>query len=156
MFHCIYFWVIPANIAGSWTWPVKMGSRTTVYREHLESLSAQLAERIRSIGAGERVLILSDNDEDGVASAAIMLRMIACLNPGVGDRIIHLNESFRSPIVPDLIQQMQDTDMPVRQVFALDRAFPIDEPGRTYLARVADRCRVMLINNHPRPAPLLQ
>ena len=127
-----------------------------IYREHLESLSAQLAERIRSIGAGERVLILSDNDEDGVASAAIMHRMIACLNPGVGDRIIHLNESFRSPIVPDLIQQMQDTDMPVRQVFALDRAFPIDEPGRTYVGRVADRCRVTLINNHELPAPLLE
>ena len=27
--HRIYFWVIPANIAGSWTWPIKMGSRTT-------------------------------------------------------------------------------------------------------------------------------
>ncbi len=27
--HRIYSWVIPANIAGSWTWPVKMGSRTT-------------------------------------------------------------------------------------------------------------------------------
>jgi predicted O-methyltransferase YrrM len=26
--HRIYFWVIPANIAGSWTWPMKMGSRT--------------------------------------------------------------------------------------------------------------------------------
>jgi SAM-dependent methyltransferase len=27
--HRIYFWVIPANIAGSWIWPMKMGSRTT-------------------------------------------------------------------------------------------------------------------------------
>jgi hypothetical protein len=27
--HRIYFWVIPANIAGSWTWPMKMGSGTT-------------------------------------------------------------------------------------------------------------------------------
>jgi glutamate dehydrogenase/leucine dehydrogenase len=127
-----------------------------IYREHLENLSAQLAERIRSIRAGERVLIISDNDEDGAASAAIMHRMITCHNPGVEDRIIHLNESFRSPIVPDLIQQMQDTDMPVRHVFALDRAFPIDEPGRTYVARVADRCRVTLINNHELPAPLLE
>jgi glutamate dehydrogenase/leucine dehydrogenase len=127
-----------------------------IYREHLENLSAQLAERIRSIRARERVLILSDNDEDGAASAAIMHRMIICQNPGVEDRIIHLNESFRSPIVPDLIQQTQDTDMPVRHVFALDRAFPIDEPGRTYVARVADRCRVTLVNNHELPAPLLE
>ena len=127
-----------------------------IYREHLETLSAQLAERIRSIGTGERVLIMSDNDEDGVASAAIMHRMITHLNPGVGDRITHLNESFRSPVVPDFIQQMQNTDMPVRQVFALDRAFPIDEPGRTHVARVAERCRVTLINNHELPAPLLE
>ncbi|MEI7671256.1 MAG: hypothetical protein WCK00_04000 [Deltaproteobacteria bacterium] len=127
-----------------------------IYREHLENLSAQLAGRIRSISAGERVLIISDNDEDGVASAAIMHRILTCLDPDVGNRIVHLNESFRSPIVPDLIQQMQDTDMPVKQVFALDRAFPIDEPGRTYVARVADRCRVTLINNHELPAPLLQ
>jgi glutamate dehydrogenase/leucine dehydrogenase len=127
-----------------------------IYREHLESLSAQLAERIQGIRAGERVLIISDNDEDGVASAAIMHRMITCLNPGIGDRIIHLNESFRSPIVPDLIQQMQNSDMPVGHVFALDRAFPIDEPGQTYVARVAERCRVTLINNHELPAPLLE
>jgi glutamate dehydrogenase/leucine dehydrogenase len=127
-----------------------------VYREHLESLSAQLAERIGSIRAGGRVLIISDNDEDGVASAAIMHRMITCLNPEAGDRIIHLNESFRSPIVPDLIQQTRDTDIPVSHVFALDRAFPIDEPGRTYVARVADQCQVTLINNHELPAPLLE
>jgi glutamate dehydrogenase/leucine dehydrogenase len=127
-----------------------------IYREHLETLSAQLAERIRSIGTGERVLIMSDNDEDGVASAAIMHRIIACLNPGAGDRIIHLNESFRSPSVPDLIERMQHTDMPVRQVFALDRAFPVDEPGRTHVARVAEQCRVTLINNHELPAPLLE
>ena len=81
-----------------------------MYREHLEAMSARLAVRIRSIGTDERVLIISDNDEDGVASAAIMHRMITCLNPGAGDRIIHVNESFRSPSVPDLIQQMQDTD----------------------------------------------
>ncbi|MBU4370772.1 MAG: hypothetical protein KKD68_02630 [Proteobacteria bacterium] len=127
-----------------------------IYREYLETLSAQLEERIQGICAGERVLILSDNDEDGVASAAIMHRMITCLNPGVGDRIIHLNESFRSPIVPDLIQRTQDKDIPVRHVFALDRAFPIDEPGRTYVARVAERCRVTLVNNHELPAPLLE
>jgi hypothetical protein len=27
--HRIYFWTIPADIAGSWTWPMKMGNRTT-------------------------------------------------------------------------------------------------------------------------------
>jgi len=127
-----------------------------IYRECLENLASQLAERIRSIGMDERVLIMSDNDEDGVASAAIMHRMITCLNPGVRERIIHLNESFRSPIVPEFIRQAQETDAPVRQVFALDRAFPIDEPGRTYVARTANQCRVTLINNHELPAPHLE
>jgi glutamate dehydrogenase/leucine dehydrogenase len=127
-----------------------------IYREHLESLSAQLAERIRSIRADEHVLIISDNDEDGVASAAIMHRMISYLNPDVGDRIIHLSESFRSPIIPDLIQQTLGTGIPVSHVFALDRAFPIEEPGRTYVAQVADRCQVTLINNHELPALLLE
>jgi len=127
-----------------------------MYRERLDAMSARLAVRIRSIGPDERVLIISDNDEDGVASAAIMHRMITSLNPGAGDRIIHMNESFRSPSVLDLIQQMQDTDMPVRQVIALDRAFPIGEPGRIYVARVAQRCRVTLVNNHELPASLLE
>jgi len=57
-----------------------------IYREHLETLSARLEERIQGIRAGKRVMILSDNDEDGVASAAIMHRMITCLNPSVGSR----------------------------------------------------------------------
>ncbi|MHB8772277.1 MAG: Glu/Leu/Phe/Val dehydrogenase [Syntrophales bacterium] len=127
-----------------------------IYRERLEAMSARLAVRIRSIGADERVLIISDNDEDGVASAAIMHRMITCLNPQAGDRIAHLNESFRSPVVRDFIQQTQETAMPVRQVFALDRAFPLDEPGRIYIAQVAQRCRVTLVNNHKLPAPLLE
>lgn len=124
-----------------------------LYREQLETQSAQLAERILSIGTDERVLIISDNDEDGVASAAIMHRMIASLNPGAGDRVTHLNESFRSPVVPELVEQKQDREMPVRHVFALDRAFPADKPGQSYIARVADRCRVTLINNHELPEP---
>lgn len=127
-----------------------------IYREYLETLSDQLAERIGRIRTGERVLILSDNDEDGVASAGIMHRMIACLNPCAAERIIHVNESFRSPVVPDLVEQMQDEEMPVRHVFALDRAFPIDEPGQTHIARVAERCRVTMINNHDLSPSLLE
>lgn len=123
-----------------------------IYRECLENLSAQLMNRIRSIGEDEGVLIISDNDEDGVASAAIMHRMLACLAPGVEERIIHLNESFRSPVPPDLVGETEDGGRPVRHIFALDRAFPISEPGRTYIARCAARCRITLINNHELPA----
>lgn len=123
-----------------------------IYREHLEALSGQLADRIKKIGTRERVLIMSDNDEDGVASAGIMHRMIACLNPSAAERIIHLNESFRSPSVPDLVGRMQDGEMPLRHVFVLDRAFPMDEPGRTHVARVAERCLVTMVNNHELPA----
>ena len=80
-----------------------------VYRERLEELSAKLAQRIEAIGADERVLILSDNDEDGVASAAIMHGMIAKLNPVAEERIVHLNESFRSVVVLKLIEQTPDS-----------------------------------------------
>ncbi|HNU71243.1 MAG TPA: hypothetical protein PKL48_05965 [Thermodesulfobacteriota bacterium] len=127
-----------------------------IYRERLETQSSQLAARIRSVRPGESVLILSDNDEDGVASAAIMHRMITYRNPRVGEPIIHLNESFRSPVVPDLIQQSWDTGTPIRHVFALDRAFPVDEPGRTHITRVADLCQVTLVNNHDLPVHLLK
>lgn len=67
-----------------------------------------------------------------------------------------MNESFRSPIVPDRIQQTQETDVPVRHLFSLDCAFPVNEPGRTYVARMANQCRVTLINNHELPANLLE
>ena len=123
-----------------------------VYRERLEELSAKLAQRIEAIGADERVLILSDNDEDGVASAAIMHGMIAKLNPVAEERIVHLNESFRSVVVLKLIEQTPDSAPPVKHIFALDRAFPVDEPGRTHIVKAAQRCQVTLINNHELPA----
>ena len=44
----------------------------------------------------------------------------------------------------------------MRHVFALDRAFPIDEPGRTFVTQVANRCRVTLVNNHELPASLIE
>jgi hypothetical protein len=126
-----------------------------IYRKRLEGASARLAERISGIRVDEQVVILSDNDEDGVASAAILHRMIACLNPGAEGRIVHLNESFRSPVVPDLIDRMHGAGAPVGHVFGLDRSFPLAEPGRTFIAQVASRCRVSLINNHVLPESML-
>ncbi len=127
-----------------------------IYRDKLETLSSQLAEQIRRIHSNESVLIISDNDEDGVASAAIMHRLIACMNPEAVDKIIHLNESFRSPAVPDFIQKMQETNRPVKQVFALDRAFPLAEPGQSHIAWVAERCQVTMVNNHDLPETLIE
>lgn len=121
------------------------------YRERLETLAWQLGERLRAVPATERVLVLSDNDEDGVASAAILHGLIAHLNPGTEDRVTHLNESFRSPVVPELVRRAEAAGHPIRHVFALDRAYPAGEPGRSHLAEVAARCRITLVNNHPLP-----
>jgi len=126
-----------------------------VYRERLEQFAQRLAERIRSIAPGEGILILSDNDEDGVAAAAILQGLIAHLCPGAEARITHLNESFRSRVVPDLLRRAQATPNPFRHIFALDRAFPTGEPGRSHLAQVSPGCRITFINNHALPEELL-
>ncbi len=126
-----------------------------VYRERLEQFARRLAERIRSIAPGEGILILSDNDEDGVASAAILQGLIAHLYPGAEARITHLNESFRSRVVPDLVRKAQATSAPIRYIFALDRAIPAGEPGWSYLAQLSAECRITFINNHALPKVLL-
>lgn len=127
-----------------------------IYRDQLERLSGELTERIRSIRADEQVLVLSDNDEDGVASAAILHGLVAHFNPGAEQRIIHLNESFRSALVPELVQRTQAEAQPIKHVFALDRAFPLREPGQAHLAQVTAQCRVTFVNNHALPAELLE
>jgi len=119
-----------------------------IYRERLGQLAGQFADRIRSIAPNERVLVLSDNDEDGVASAAILQGLIAHLCPGAEKRIRHLNESFRSKVVPDMVRQSQATPTPLRHIFALDRAFPTGEPGRSHLVQVSSGCRITFVNNH--------
>jgi len=126
------------------------------YRERLETGSAQFIAQIRRIRPHEGVLVLADNDEDGVASAAILHVLIAHLNPGAEQRIIHLNESFRSARVPALVEETAAGAQPIRHVFALDRAFPLAEPGRTHLRQVTARCRVTFVNNHPLPAEWLE
>jgi hypothetical protein len=64
------------------------------------------------------------NDEDGVASAAVLHGLIAHFALGAEQRVIHLNESFRSALVPELVQQAEAGPRPIKDVFALDRAFP--------------------------------
>jgi len=129
----------------------------SIYRDCLGRLAGQFAERIRSIAPDERILVLSDNDEDGVASAAILQVLIAHLQPGAERRIMHLNESFRSKIVPDLVRREQETTAPIRHIFALDRAYPEAEPGRSHLAQVGcSGCRITFINNHPLPEEILK
>ncbi len=126
-----------------------------LYRERVEILAARLKERIETIQAGEQVLIVSDDDEDGVASAAIVHALITALNPAARDSVVYLNESFRSDVIGDVIEQTDQTGRPIRHVFAVDRAFPLSEPGQTHIAGVAGRCRLTLINNHELPADLM-
>lgn len=46
--HRIYFWVIPANVAGSWIWPMKMGDRTT-------DVTLQLTQKYQKITGSLKV-----------------------------------------------------------------------------------------------------
>jgi glutamate dehydrogenase/leucine dehydrogenase len=126
------------------------------YREQLESLARRLEERIKAVQPDERILIASDNDEDGVASAAILCNLIARLNPGAETRLDFLNESFRSNAILDFIAETDQTGAPVRHVFVLDRCFPLDPPGQTRLAQVTRRCQVTFVNNHKCPVQLLE
>ena len=126
-----------------------------VYRDHLEAAARKVRERILSIRDTDRVLITTDNDEDGVASAAILHDLIIYLQPTAARRISFLNESFRSAAIGEFVGRAAGTGAPVRHVFALDRAFPLREPGQSHLANVCSQCRVTFINNHEVPKPLL-
>ena len=122
-----------------------------VYRDALEAAAGRLKERLLAVGEHDGVLIACDNDEDGVASAAILHNLLLWFHPQAARRITFLNESFRSEAIPDLIERAETTATPVRHVFALDRSYPLREPGRSRLAKIASRCRVTVVNNHDLP-----
>ena len=125
-----------------------------LYREQVERAAAELARRLRAIQPAERVLIVSDDDEDGVASAAMLHTMLAQLNPGAEARAAFLNESFRSRVMLDRVLAAEGTPQPVRHVFVLDRAFPASEPAQARLRELLERCQVTIVNNHPLPPEL--
>ena len=127
-----------------------------IYREHLEAAARKLKARILAIQDTERVLIVSDDDEDGVASAAIMHQLIIEFHPHAARRMVFLNESCRTEAVPDFIDESEGAEMPVRHVFVLDRSYPLREPGQSGLIRMAGRCRVTFVNNHELPPDLLE
>jgi hypothetical protein len=123
-----------------------------LFREQLEGFARSLAARLGSLGAEGRALIVSDGDEDGVASAAILHTLIAELHPGAESRLVYLNESFRSDTIVECVQRLrQNPAAPVKQIFILDRAFPVPEQPRARLAELLRHCPVTLINNHAGP-----
>ncbi len=126
-----------------------------VYREQLATKSAQLAEQIRSIPPQDGVLLVSDDDEDGVASAAILHVLLTRLNPGLKDRVSLLSESFRARAILDFVEQQQHRGEPIRHLFVVDRSFPLSPQGQESLAAVARRCRMTFINNHDLPPALV-
>jgi hypothetical protein len=123
-----------------------------VYRAQLESMAKALAARIQAIGPAEGVLVVCDDDEDGVAAAAMLRTLILKLNPPAAHRIAFVNESFRSTVVPELIAQRAGSEEPVRHVFVLDRAYPTGRQGQQAVASVAQHCALSFINHHQLPA----
>lgn len=123
-----------------------------VYRTQLEAMAKALATRIQAIGPSEGVLVVCDDDEDGVASAAMLRTLIHKLNPAAAGHISFVNESFRSNAVSELMEARAATAEPVRHVFVLDRAYPTGRPGQQVVAAVAQQCALCFVNHHPLPA----
>lgn len=126
------------------------------YRKELNDGAAALADRIRRVARGERVLVVLDDDEDGVASAAILRRLILHLNPEATKHISFLSESFRSEAILKYLRQQSVGGQSVRHVFALDRSYPLTSQGQHVLAAVAAQCRVTFVNNHDLPPELIR
>ncbi len=126
------------------------------YRQRLEALSARLRERILACHESGPVLIVSDDDEDGVASAAILHTLIESLAPPAAGRVVCLNESFRSPRIAEYVRKAAEAGTALNQVFVLDRAFPLRAPGQAHVADVAARCPLTFVNNHDLPAWALE
>ncbi|HEY5910181.1 MAG TPA: hypothetical protein VJA21_06205, partial [Verrucomicrobiae bacterium] len=126
------------------------------YRRELKKHARALAGRIRLAGPADGVLVVVDDDEDGAASGAILRGMFERVNLPASRRLTFINESFRTEGVLKYIQQRARSKEPVRQVFVLDRSYPLMPLGQRVLASVASQCRVTFINNHDLPAELVE
>jgi glutamate dehydrogenase/leucine dehydrogenase len=127
-----------------------------IYRERLEHAAAELAQRIREIGPSDHVLVVSDDDEDGVASAAILHTLIGSLNPGAEQRVTFMNESLRCDAVLARVSRSQARPEAYRHVFVLDRALPFNEAGKVRVCELLKQCSLTVVNNHPVRPELLE
>lgn len=118
-----------------------------LFREQLQSASAKLEQRIKELPDGAPVLVVSDDDEDGVASAAIMDALIEEIAPG-SQQIEFMNESLRSDAILERVAASHRTPRPIRHVFVLDRAIPVNERSHERLKQLASLCHVSIINNN--------
>jgi hypothetical protein len=126
-----------------------------IYRERLEHAALALRERILGIGPDDRVLIVSDDDEDGVASAAIVHTLITHLNPGPGSRIRLLNSSPREERFALQARSLVN-GAPPRHIFVLDRALPWNGPARERLDELAREAQLTVINNPVMPEEVFE
>lgn len=126
-----------------------------VYRAQLELLAAQFLRRLEAVRADEWVLVMSDDDEDGVAAAAILRELVARTVPEAAGRLRFCQESFRSETVLALLERQAELGQPIRHVMVLDRSYPTARRGQEVLARLAASCRVTFVNHHDLPPQML-
>jgi glutamate dehydrogenase/leucine dehydrogenase len=127
-----------------------------VFREQLEAAACALKNRLSQILPGEPVLIVSDEDEDGVASAAILHTLISGLNPGAEQGVEFLSESLRSEAILERVHAAAEAGKPFRWVFVLDRALPASDKAQARLTELARTATLTIINNNWIPPEALE
>jgi hypothetical protein len=119
-----------------------------LYRERLEMAAHKFRDRVQAIRDRESVLIVADNDEDGIAAAAIVYSLISHLNPGRERYVLWSSESLRSKAVLDIFRSSDGSRPPIKHVFVLDRTFPTTEPGQSIVAEIVKDCAVTIVDDH--------
>lgn len=119
-----------------------------IYREELVKAAEVLAKRLREVAAGEAVLIASDNDEDGVASAAMLTSLLAAFTPGAEIGVRHLDASLRSDAIISQVRAAAGSAKPIRHVFVLDRALALKQGGPARIAELLKLVHLTIVNNN--------
>jgi len=119
-----------------------------IFREELVKSADALKQRLQAVAPGEGVLIASDNDEDGVASAAMLQSMLAVFTPGAETGVRHLDASLRSDAIPRLVREAASSPSPIKHVFVLDRALALNQGGRARISELLKLARLTIVNNN--------
>ncbi|MGB9601801.1 MAG: hypothetical protein ACPMAG_03320 [Limisphaerales bacterium] len=122
-----------------------------IYENNLKIAAEKIRRKLVDIEENEVIILACDNDEDGVASSAIMHNIITYLNPRCEKQIMHLVESLRSVVILKIIEKLENEGKIIKSVFFLDRALPSTQYGIGVVESLVKKCNLIIINNHEIP-----